>query len=62
MKEDHTGPRLRVRPRDDGSAWYVEVAWPDGRIDRIGDFGLETTARDWIVHEFPSYLRAKLTH
>jgi hypothetical protein len=62
MAEDTSRPALRVRPLKDGSGWYVEMTWPDGRIERIGDFGLESTARDWIAFEFPAYFRSKIAH
>ena len=58
---DDVGSRPKLRPRacDDGSAWYVDITWPDGRSEQIGDFGLEATANDWIAWEAASYLRAK---
>jgi hypothetical protein len=62
MAEGCSKPKLRPRPRKDGSAWYVEITWPDGRIVHIGDFGSGTTANDWIAWEFPAYFRSKLAH
>ncbi len=61
-QEDWSTPTLRPRPLRDGSAWYVELTWPDGRVEHIGDFGSKTTACDWIEHDFPSFFRDKLTH
>jgi len=49
-------PSTRVRPMPDWSGWYVELIWPDGRVDHIDKFGSASTARAWISRELPSYL------
>jgi len=53
-------PRPRICPFEDGSGWAVEFTWPDGRLEKIGTFGSEATARDWLEHEFETYFREKL--
>jgi hypothetical protein len=53
-------PEAKPVPADDGSGYYVEVKWPSGRRELIGKFGSDTTARDWIEHDFPAFFRDKL--
>jgi hypothetical protein len=50
-------PKATVRPMPDGSGWYVEVVWPNGRVERVDRFGSVSTARDWICRELPSYFK-----
>jgi hypothetical protein len=42
----------------DGSGWLVEVTYGDGRLEYIGTFGSDTTARDWIEWDAPKFFRA----
>jgi hypothetical protein len=44
----------------DGSGWCVEVTWSDGNVERIGTFGCESTARDWIEWDAPRFFRNAL--
>jgi hypothetical protein len=60
--EDAYIPKARPRALEDGSGWYVELTWPDGRIEQVVTFGLESTARDWIDHELLAFVRSKLAH
>jgi hypothetical protein len=53
---------LRAQPLKDGSGWYVELTWRDGRVEHIGTFGSKTTARDWIDWEFSKFFCGKLAH
>ena len=62
MKEDRTALRARPWPLKDGSGWYVEVTLPDSHVVRVGHFGLETTAQDWIDSEAAGYVRDVLAH
>jgi len=63
MTQHHQGTlKPRIRPFEDGSGWCVEYTWPDGRIEKIGTFGSEATARDWLENEFDKYFREKLAH
>jgi hypothetical protein len=55
-------PRPKTRPFEDGSGWCVEFTWPDGRIEKIGTFGSEASAQDWVEHEFEKYFQEKLAH
>ena len=48
---------LEPQPLPDGSGWCVRVTWADGRVEHVGTFGLESTARDWIEHEAREFLR-----
>ena len=61
VAETKNRPAVAARPLKDGSGWCVEVAWPDGSVDRVGDFGLESTARDWIAGEFRTYFKDRLS-
>jgi hypothetical protein len=49
---------LTSKPRKDGSGWYVEVTWNDGRVQQVGTFGSETAARDWIEWDAPKFFRS----
>jgi hypothetical protein len=62
LSDDYSMPAARICPLKDGSGWYVELWWPDGRIERVGDFGSETTAKDWIEWELAASLRNFRTH
>ena len=61
MAENEPLPQARPVPTQDGTGWYVEVKWPSGRREFIGKFGSDTTARDWIEHDFPAFFREKLS-
>jgi hypothetical protein len=52
---------LEPQPLPDGSGWCVRVTWADGRVEHVGTFGLESTARDWIEHEAREFLRRPRT-
>jgi hypothetical protein len=53
---------LRPRPLEDGSGWYVELTWHDGRVEHIGTFGAQATAQDWIDWDFPKFFRNQLAY
>ena len=48
---------MRPQPEPDGSGWRIEITWCDGRIEYVGTFGLESTARDWIEWDAPRFFR-----
>ena len=48
---------LEPQPLPDGSGWQIKVTWSDGRVELIGTFGSETTARDWIHWDAPKFFR-----
>ena len=62
MKKNPFVPMARPKPLKDGSAFYIEITWLDGRMVYVDKFGSETTARDWIERDFPAFLREKLAH
>lgn len=53
---------LTLRASTDGSVWFLEVSLPDGRTISVGEFGSESTAYDWVMHEFSTFFRQKLMH
>jgi hypothetical protein len=53
---------LEPQPLADGSGWCVQVTWLDGRVDTVGTFGLESTARDWIEWDAPEFIRTRCAH
>ena len=55
-------PSATIRPMPDWSGWYVELVWPNGRVEHVDKFGSMSTARDWISRELPSYLKDKFAH
>lgn len=50
---------MEARPLPDDSGWCVEIRWPDGRLEVIGTFDLQSTAKDWIEWDAPKFLRSK---
>ena len=48
---------LRPQPLEDGAGWCVEITWSDGSVEKVGTFGCESTARDWIEWDAPKFLR-----
>ena len=48
-------------PLPDGSGWCVRITRSGGRVELVGTFGLESTARDWIEWEAPKFLRNRRT-
>lgn len=36
--------------------WFVEVVFPDGRVDQVGAFGDQSETRDWIVHKSAAWI------
>jgi hypothetical protein len=49
---------LRPKERKDGT-WCVEAAKPGSVTEQIGDFGSESAAQDWIIHESTAYFRQR---
>jgi len=45
----------------DGSAWYIELTWPDGRIENIDSFQSEAEIKDWISCKSGAWLKARTT-
>jgi hypothetical protein len=52
-------PTMTPRSLKDGSAWYIELAWPDGQIEQIDSFQSESEIRDWISRKSEAWLKAK---
>jgi hypothetical protein len=36
--------------------WFVEVVFPDGRVDQVGAFGDQSETRDWITHKSAAWI------
>jgi hypothetical protein len=43
----------------DGSAWYIELTWPDGRTEQIDGFHSESEIGDWISRKSETWLKAR---
>lgn len=56
-----TNPRPTMTPRalKDGSAWYIDLTWPDGRTEQIDGFLSESEIGDWISRKSAAWLKAK---
>jgi len=39
-------PTMTPRALKDGSAWYIELTWPDGRTEQIDGFQSEAEISD----------------
>ena len=53
--------KLTMAPRalKDGSAWYIELTWPDGRAEQIDGFQSEAEIGDWIARKSEAWLKAR---
>jgi hypothetical protein len=52
-------PTMVPRALKDGSAWYIELTWPDGRSEQIGGFQSESEIGDWISRKSDAWLKAR---
>jgi len=52
-------PTMTPRALKDGSAWYIELTWPDGRTEQIDGFQSEAEISDWISRKFAAWLKAR---
>ncbi len=43
----------------DGSAWYIELTWPDGRVEHIDSFQSASEIGDWISRKSDAWLKAR---
>jgi hypothetical protein len=43
----------------DGSAWYIELTWPDGCVEHIDSFQSESEISDWISRKSDAWLKAR---
>jgi hypothetical protein len=52
-------PVMKPRSLKDGSAWYIELRWPDGHVEHIDSFQSETEINEWISRKSEAWLRAR---
>jgi hypothetical protein len=52
-------PTMAPRALKDGSAWYIELTWPDGRSEQIDGFQSEAEIGDWISRKSEAWLKAR---
>ena len=56
-------PKPSLKPRElkkaEASEWYVEAEWPDRPTEQVGQFGSESEAQDWIVHQSAEWFRKR---
>jgi hypothetical protein len=52
-------PVMKPRSLSDGSAWYIELSWPDGRVEHIDSFQSEAEINDWIARKSGAWLKAR---
>ena len=43
----------------DGQRWIVEVDWPDGTIEQVGEFQHRSEATDWISNQSEAWLQER---
>jgi hypothetical protein len=43
----------------DGQRWMVEVDWPDGTIEQVGEFQHQSEATDWISNQSEAWLQER---
>ena len=43
----------------DGQRWVVEVDWPDGTIEQVGEFQRQSEAADWITNQSEAWLEER---
>jgi hypothetical protein len=52
-------PAMKPFCLKDGSAWYIELTWPDGRVEHIDSFQSESEINDWISRKSDAWLKAR---
>jgi hypothetical protein len=52
-------PVMRSCSLKDGSAWYIELTWPDGRVEHIDSFQSEAEINDWISRKSSAWIKAR---
>jgi hypothetical protein len=52
-------PTMVPRSLKDGSAWYIELTWPDGHSEQVGGFQSESEIGDWISRKSDAWLKAR---
>ena len=55
-RNDSRSPTLVPSQLAGGDVWYVEVLFPDGRIDHVGVFSDKLETHDWIARESDAWL------
>jgi hypothetical protein len=53
-------PVMRSRSLKDGSAWYIELTWPDGRVEHIDSFQSEEEITEWISRKSDAWLKGRV--
>jgi hypothetical protein len=55
------GPKAAMSARclKDGSAWYIELIWPDGRVEHIDSFQSKAEIDEWISRKSGAWLKAR---
>ena len=52
-------PVMKPCSLKDGSAWYIELTWPDGRVEHIDSFQSKAEIDDWISRKSSTWLKAR---
>jgi hypothetical protein len=52
-------PVMSARCLKDGSAWYIELTWPDGRVEQVDSFQSEAEIDEWISRKSGAWLKAR---
>jgi hypothetical protein len=52
-------PAMKPCCLKDGSAWYIELTWPDGCVEHIDSFQSESEINDWISRKSDAWLKAR---
>lgn len=52
-------PTMEPRSLKDGSAWYIELTWPDGRMECIDSFQSEDEIKDWIARKSDGWFKSR---
>ena len=56
MEEPSSNPAFEARSLKSASGWYVRVAWPNGKRDRVPGFVTQHEAQRWIEGKAPAWL------
>jgi hypothetical protein len=59
MGDPNSNPAFEARHLTSASAWYVRVAWPNGKHDHIPGFVSQQEAQRWIEGKAPAWLSAR---
>jgi hypothetical protein len=59
MAQKPSAPQLTPSEYKDGRGWYVVATGENGVAENVGDFALDSEAKDWIARKSIAYFKAR---